>query len=205
MDSNPFLASRAWLLMLLEGAERNGISPVSMEQLHRYIYLANVLSPVCMLVMPESYTLKHMRGPYFPKAQWDIGRLILQGFVESKNFKPFSDDDGFWLAADFRITKSGIIFIKKISKFRYFQEQINYLREFMSACSLISPQKISSLIQQDFHYAAASDGENVSFSEFEGNVSKEAVVLMFPENRLFTPTEGVHRYINYLDEASVNS
>ncbi|ASF49124.1 hypothetical protein [Methylophaga nitratireducenticrescens] len=205
MNSNPFLASRAWLLMLLEGAERNGINTIQMEQLHRYIYLANVLSPVCMLVMPESYTLKHMRGPYFPKAQWDIGRLILQGFVESKNFKPFSDDNGFWLAADFRITKRGILCIKTLAEYSYFREQANYLREFMSACSLIPTQKINTITQLDFHYAAASEGEGVKFSEMEGNLSKKAVVLMFPEDRVYTPTEGVHRYINYLDEVSVSS
>lgn len=205
MDSKTFLTSRAWLLMLLEGAERNGVSPVPMEQLHRYIYLANVLSPVCKLVMPESYTLKHMRGPYFPKAQWDIGRLILQGFLEAKNFRPFSDDDGFWLAAEFRVTKQGILFITELTRYHYFQEQANYLREFMSACSLIPTSKINSVTQLEFHYAAALNGEGVKFSELEGNVSKEAVVLMFPENRAYTPTEGVHRYINYLDEISVNA
>jgi len=205
MDSKSFLTSRAWLLMLLEGAERNGVSPVPMEQLHRYIYLANVLSPVCKLVMPESYTLKHMRGPYFPKAQWDIGRLILQGFLEAKNFRPFSDDDGFWLAADFRVTKQGILFIKDLTSYYYLQEQANYLREFMSACSLIPTKKINSVTQLDFHYAAASNGEGVNFSELEGNISKEAVILMFPEDRVYTPTEGVHRYLNYLDEVSVNA
>lgn len=205
MECNPFLASRSWLLMLLEGAERNGISPVHMEQLHRYIYLANVLSPVCMLIMPESYTIKHMRGPYFPKAQWDIGRLILQDFVESKSFKPFSDEDGFWLSADFRITKKGIIFVSELTEYAYFHEQANYLREFMSACSLIPAQKINTITQMDFHYAAASDGYGVRFSEMEGNLSKEAVVLMFPDERVYTPTEGVHRYINYLDEVAVKS
>jgi|TARA_Y100001951_G_scaffold35138_1_gene27746 hypothetical protein len=205
MDGNTYLASRAWILMLLEGAERNGISPVPMEQLHRYIYLANVLSPVCNLIMPESYTLKHMRGPYFPRAQWDIGRLIIQDYIESKKFRPFSDDDGFWLAADFRITQNGILFVRRLTELDYFKEQANYLREFMSACSLIPKSKINYITQLDFHYAAASDGEGVRFSELEGNISKEAAVLMFPKDRVFTPTEGVHRYINYLDEVSVNS
>ncbi len=205
MDGNPFLTSRAWLLMLLEGAERNGINAIHMEQLHRYIYLANVLSPVCMLVMPESYTLKHMRGPYFPRAQWDIGRLTLQGFVELRNFKPFSDDNGYWLAADFRITKCGVLFIKELVNYSYFREQANYLREFMSACSLVPINKINTVAQMDFHYAAASDGEGVRFSEMGENLSKEAVVMMFPQDRVYTPTEGVHRYINYLDEVSASS
>lgn len=205
MDNDSYLASRAWLLMLLEGAERNGINTIHMEQLHRYIYLANVLSPVCMLVMPESYTIKHMRGPYFPKAQWDIGRLILQHFVESKNFKPFSDDDGFWLAADFRITKRGVLFVKKLTGYSYFYEQANYLREFMSACSLVPTKTINTITQLDFHYAAAVDGGGVKYSEVEGNVSKKAVVLMFPEDRVFTAKEGIHRYISYLSEVAVNS
>jgi len=205
MEGNTFLASRAWILMLLEGAERNGISPVPMEQLHRYIYLANVLSPVCNLIMPESYTLKHMRGPYFPRAQWDIGRLILQDFIESKSFKPFSDDDGYWLAADFRITKRGVLFVKRLTNYSYFQDQANYLREFMSACSLIPSAQINSVTKFDFHYAAASDGEGVRFSELEGNVSKKAVVLMFPNDRVYTPTEGVHRYMNYLNVGSISS
>ncbi|WDE03868.1 hypothetical protein SG34_021200 [Thalassomonas viridans] len=202
MSKNNFLASRAWLLMLLEGAERNGITPVNMEQLHRYIYLANVLSPVCMLTMPESYTLKHMRGPYFPRAQWDIGRLTTQGFVDSTNFKPFSDEDGFWLSADYRIADNGISLIEKLNAYDHLAKQANYLREFMSACSDIAAEKINLVTQNDFHYSSVPEGAGVNFSETDGNLSRKAVILMFPEDRVYSPTEGVHRYIDYLAEVS---
>ncbi|EKE79258.1 hypothetical protein [Idiomarina xiamenensis] len=202
MNNDVFLASRMWLLTLLESAERNAIAPIQMEQLHRYIYLANVLSPVCELVMPDSYTLKHMRGPYFPRAQWDIGRLALQSKVEARNFKPFSDEYGFWLSADFRITKEGINLVETLSKSDYFSEQASYLREFMSACSSIEQKKIEAITQFDFHYAAAANGEGVRFSDMDDNVSKKAAVLMFPTDRLYTPSEGIHRYISYLNEAA---
>lgn len=202
MDGNSFLFSRSWLLMLLESAERSGIVPVNMEQLHRYIYLANVLSPICQMIMPESYTLKHMRGPYFPQAQWDIGRLMVQQFVETKNFKPFSDDDGFWLSADYRIADRGIQLIEKLTSHKPLLQQANYLREFMSACSDIPPLKLITVTQCDFHYAPVSDGSGVNFSETEGNISKRASLLLFPDNRIYSPTEGVHRYIDYLDEVA---
>jgi hypothetical protein len=198
-----FLVSRTWLLMLLEGAERNGITPVHMNQLHRYIYLGNVLSPVCDLTMPESYTLKHMRGPYFPRAQWDSGRLIASGFIEALNFKPFSDENGYWLSADYRITRDGLSMVEQLSSHSAFSNQVTYLREFMSACAGIPNAMLELVAEADFHYRLTHEDEVVDFSQTGGNISKQAVIEMFPDDRTYTPVEGVHRYMDYLEAASV--
>jgi hypothetical protein len=82
------LVSRVWLILLLDACERTGTAPLSVSRLHRLVYLANTLTPVYNLFVPDGYVLKYRRGPFFPAVHWDVGRLVAQGLVFAKNAHP---------------------------------------------------------------------------------------------------------------------
>lgn len=192
------LVSRGWLLLLLEAAERAGHIPVQMKYLHRFVYLANVLSPVCELNMPDAFTLKHMRGPYFPDVQWELGRLVIQKLIDVENVNPYKDKYGFWLDADYRISPNGIQLVHKLMRHNTFKELAVFLREFLRACSDLTSEQIQLISDHDLHYHDIAMDEGVNFDFPDNNIAKKAIVLMFPEDRIVTPREGVHRYITYL-------
>jgi hypothetical protein len=198
MDNSNFLYGRIWILKLLEAAEWNGIVPVTFFQIHRFIYLANVLAPVCGIWMPESYTLKNRRGPYFPSAQKDLGRLTLSEMIDVFEPSPFSDENGFWYSAKYRINKFGISFIERVDRHDFSEYLSSYLREFMKACNDLSQDDLEHVLQHDIHYISKNIGDAVDYSEINGNSAKSAIRQLFPEGRRVTPREGIHRYVSYL-------
>jgi hypothetical protein len=192
------LVGQGWLLFLLEASKREGTPVVSMQTLHRLIYLANVLSPMFDLSMPNSYTLKYKRGPYFPEAQWDIEVLAAKKLIAPKNVRPFEDDFGYWLEADYEITKKGIELVDKLIKHQSFKKNAIFLREFMRAISSFEAEYIVNTCEADIHYYFASDDEAVDVAYPNSNYTKDVVIQMFPNNRPVAAREGIHRYISYL-------
>ncbi|HBE9180653.1 TPA: hypothetical protein KNH08_003561 [Serratia fonticola] len=192
------LSSRGWLVLFFEAAESNGIYPITMDMLHKLIYLANVLSPIFNVIMPNSYTLKNRRGPYFPRAQFDIGILTAQRLVESKNIKSFKDDYGFWLRAEYRITRHGLEIAKETSDSFILENYSMFLKEFFRALTYLSDRELNEISDYDLHYKIALDGFGVDISTPDNNISIDAVENLFPANRFKTPREGIHRYVSYL-------
>jgi hypothetical protein len=97
-----------WLLFLLDASERAGIAPLSVERLHRLVYLANALAPVYDLLVPDGYILKYRRGPFFPAVHWDIGRLVAQGLVSASDSRPIKDDLGYWIVSNYSLSAAGM-------------------------------------------------------------------------------------------------
>lgn len=197
-----YLFSRGWLLLLLEAAERNAVYPIDMTQLHKLVYLGNVLAPIYNVPMPNDYTLKHMRGPYFHKAQWDIGRLVAGGLVDVQNVEAFRDKYGFWLKADYRISLQGIELVKKLILPSSIQKISLFLREVMRACSELDDNEINYITNNDIHYSHSTEGKGIDISMPDGNLSQAAVIRLFPEQRTVTKTESIHRYVSYLQIVS---
>lgn len=50
----PDLTARMWLLLVFDACERAGVAPLSVERLHRLVYLANALAPVYDLAVQRS-------------------------------------------------------------------------------------------------------------------------------------------------------
>lgn len=204
MKDNIELSSRGWLLLFFEAAERNGIYPIAMDMLHKLIYLANVLSPVSDVKMPNHYTLKHRRGPYFPRAQLDIGILVAQQLVESQSVVAIKDEHGFWLKGNYRITKEGLDITEEINDDTILENYSIFLREFFRSLTYLSKIQIHEINNFEIHYKTVSDGLGVDISTPDNNFTKEAISNLFPPERSQTTREGIHRYISYLKNAFDN-
>ncbi|HBS2504750.1 hypothetical protein [Klebsiella variicola] len=198
MNKQTRLASLGWLTLFFEAAERCALYPISMEMLHRFIYLANVLSPLSKVKMPNEYTLKHRRGPYFPQAQYDIGILVAQRVIEATDISVIQDEYGFWLKGNYRITKYGLSITDKINEQSILENYSFFLREFFGALSLLHHEEILNINSYEIHYKAVEDGQGVDISIPDNNYTRYAVSKLFPTSRLQTPREGIHRYISYL-------
>lgn len=198
MENLSPLSSLGWLTLFFEAAERSALYPISMNMLHRFIYLANVLSPLSKVKMPNDYTLKHRRGPYFPQAQFDVGILVAQRIIEATDISTIKDDYGFWLKGNYRITKEGLAITEKINDHSILENYSFFLREFFGALSLLSSEDLLKINNFEIHYCVAEDGQGVDISIPDNNYTKHAVSKLFPSNRLQTPREGINRYISYL-------
>lgn len=79
------LYRRTWLLLLLEGVERAGRSPIELKQLHALAYLANALSPCYGIESLDATVLKEKVGPLYPELIWDADRLVGMGLLSISN------------------------------------------------------------------------------------------------------------------------
>lgn len=61
-------------------------------------------------------------------------------------------------------------------------------------------EKITRIANGDIHYEDVLSDSAVDISLPDKNKASKAVLLMFPEGRYPTATEGIHRYIDYLDK-----
>lgn len=73
---------RARLLVLLDAAERAGITPLASARLHAFAYLADVLSPVWGLIPFDGKIYKSEGGPHYPDFQFELDRMVALGLVQ---------------------------------------------------------------------------------------------------------------------------
>ena len=84
------------VLVLLDGSERAGISPIRLNRLHVYAYVSNVLAPVWQAEVFDGHVLKRRGGPFYPALQHELDRMVGLGLVNISNLGHFRDLDGQW-------------------------------------------------------------------------------------------------------------
>lgn len=101
------LRNRAWLLGLISLANRAGLRPVSKQDAHALVFLANSLSAIYEDQGVESRVIKHTHGPFYPDAQWDLDRMVGQGLLKISDVR-FTDEDGrWWMEANYETSPAG--------------------------------------------------------------------------------------------------
>lgn len=97
---------RFWILALLAGTERAGISPMDIGQFNMLAYLANAVAR-CYDIEPLSpIVLKEKKGILYPKLIWDLDRLVGMGLVRVSNIVLTSQ--GETKSVSYGITTKGI-------------------------------------------------------------------------------------------------
>lgn len=94
--------------MLIEGAGRMGLSPISKRRIHHLVFIANALAELGMVQAIDERIVRFERGPYYPDAQWHLDRLVGQGLAAVQNIRYERHRDGRWLEADYSITTRGV-------------------------------------------------------------------------------------------------
>ena len=106
LDFFDALRRRVRLMMLLDGAERAGLTPISVRRLHLYAYLSNVLAPVWNTRAFDGSVLKISSGPFYPGMQRDLDRMVGMGLVVISNLGHVQDENDHWrLDGDFSLNR----------------------------------------------------------------------------------------------------
>ena len=201
VQSRPTLFARMWLLLLLDAAERAGIAPLSVEQLHRLVYLANALAPVYDLFVPDGYILKYHRGPFFPAVHWDIGRLVAQDLVKAKGARPIKDKLGYWIKANYSLSRKGMRSVDEALTVETVLPKATYLREITLAFSTLDCSDRDFAALSDINYESAVPETTVYVGNNDKNLAPVAAEAVTAEGAPTVRRLRLHRYFQYLERA----
>ena len=197
------LARQVRLLMLLDGSERAGMVPIRLRRLHIYAYLSNVLAPVWNSRVFDGRILKRRAGPFYPRLQHDLDRLIGLGVVTITDLGHVLDEDNQYRldgALSLNHNLSGDA-LKVISCFPQQREIRSFLLEIAYAVSALSDEEFNMVPYEDPTYADASVGyENVvDFADWRDiNFSANAARHFASFSDQATPAELLHLYVRHL-------
>ena len=200
MGKTPDLHTRAWLLLILDGIERVGMTPVSMEAFHSLVFLTNSLAPVYDLPPPDGRILKFERGPYYTVVQRDLDRLVGAGLVSVSKIEHFEDDRGWWLRAKFSLTRRGLAAVDHIVQLAQARKSSLFFSELMAAAN-IEENAARRLAEKDVNYEDSIEGTLIDFSEYKDNYAYLAARRLddFVPTGVWLGSRGqLHLYLRYL-------
>jgi hypothetical protein len=198
-SQRPILVARMWLLLLLDASERAGIAPLSVERLHRLVYLANALAPVYDLVVPDGFILKYRRGPFFHVVHWDIGRLVAQGLVSAAGSRPIKDHLGYWISASYSLSKAGMDAVDQSLAIETIAPRATYLQEVALAFAALESSQRDAATLTDVNYDTAVDETPVYFGDDDENLSPFAAEALVEKGAPAVRRLRLHRYFQYLE------
>ena len=199
------LRRRIWLLLLLDGAERVGLVPLSKLRLHRLAYLANALSPIYDLPVPDGQLVKYKRGFYYPDLQWDVDRVAVQGLIRIYGLRHQRDEFGWWLDADYGLTQMGLAAVSHVVSLGDISRVHSYLCEAASAFSRLSDDYArDDAPLEDATFDNPNQGYDtlIDLSEIRRNLSVQTATSMSelsPGGSPILPRDQLHLYFRYME------
>ena len=197
------LRRRVRLLVLLDGSEQAGISPIRLNRLHTYAYLSNVLAPVWQSEVFDGRILKRRGGPFYPALQHELDRLVGLGLVTISDVDHFQDGDGQWrLDASFSINHQ--LADDSLGVINSFPEEFSvrsFLLEVAYALSALTDDEVAGIAGEDPTYSDLSVGyENViDFAEWRNlNYSANVANHFSTVLERATPGELLHLFVRHL-------
>lgn len=173
------LYRRTWLLLLLEGVERAGRSPIEMKQLHALAYLANALSPCYGIESVDATVLKEKAGPLYPELIWDADRLVGMGLLSISNL--VLSENAALRSACYSITTRGLQLVIDAARGSDLLGKIARALHSVALAYARNPSSVfeANLLQRDGNYADPHFGlgDVVDFGDWDQqNASANAVL-----------------------------
>jgi hypothetical protein len=204
-DGESWVRRRCWVLLLLEAAQRAGLTPVPGWQVHRMAFLADCLAPLYGIPPLSGKILKYQRGPFYPDLQWEMDRLAVQRLGRIGNIHHRTFKDGAWLFADYSLTRGGMeaaaeagILSPRMHEVRLFILEVAGAYEELHAPA----RKRAALEDATYSNPDILDQEVIDFSSLRSNFSVRATEAFqnyvpgaIPLNR----RDRLYLYFRYLD------
>jgi hypothetical protein len=197
---------RMWLLFLLDGAERAGLTPMPGHRFHRMIFLANALSPVYEIPLFDGEILKIRRGPFYPDLQWDLDRLVFMGMAELSSIEYAREETGeWWLFADYALSPSGLKCVQKIlEESPRARTRHDFCLEIAGAYAGLSAhaREEAALKDANFRHPDTSYGNLIEFAARARNFSAHAAEgfqKFAPIGMELDDRDKLHLYFRYLN------
>ena len=201
------LHRRVWLVLLLDAADRAGITPISKLRFHRLFYVANCLAPIYEIPQPDNKIIKYKRGPYYPDVQWDLDRIGIQGLVSISGIKYIKDRDGWWLNARYGLTDRGVAVVDHTTALPDVEKMYLFFNQLALAYSSLDDHVLDDVLLNDATYSDPSRAQGVliDFSSWDRNFSaRTAAAFQEFMGEPIAPTkrEKIHLYMRYLQRVA---
>jgi hypothetical protein len=200
--------SRVRLVQLLYAAEHAALTPISLDKLHGFAFLADVLSPVWGLRPFEDRIGRTGRPPYYPDLQTQLDLLVGMGLVEPSDLSYRRDgaDDDAWFSASYAL-RFGSAHLSELDRALQADQQSASEQQFLNclaeALASLPDEEIAQAASQDLVYQRSGlDNEDYVDLDRRTGPSRSARAVAsfdqaFPGNKL-TPARRLYMYANYL-------
>jgi hypothetical protein len=141
------------LLVVIDAAERVGLTPLPVGPLHTLAYLTDALAPVWNLPVMDGQILKQVQ-PFFPLLQADVDRLVGRGLLVPSHVRYVERASGLALDARYAANQD---FVQPIlaaaSELSLLSREVAHVRETVYAVSGLGLVGIESLTSVDATYS----------------------------------------------------
>lgn len=197
---------RIRIAMLLDAADRTGVAPIHVRQLHAMAYLANVLAPVWHLDPLEGRILKRSGGPFYPEFQRTLDRMVGTGVAVILQVSHVFDEGAGWrLEGRYRLNPHfSDRIVESINQFAEMRQTAIFVRELVYAASSLTAEQVTDAIREDATYLdpSVSFGNVIDFDEWQHrNVSSNAAnhfAQFTSAGMATTPGEKLHLYVRHM-------
>lgn len=165
--------AHTWVILLLRAAAVTGLAPTSTNLFHRLVFLSNSLAQLYGTAPPSEFVLKHRRGPFYPKAEFSVERLVVQGLVQLGEIRWVKEEDSVRMESDFSLTRSGQALVDKcVADSEWCSSVLRFLTDLCTAVASV----------KDGHEISVADADLT----YDQTWAKEYTVIAFrnPEERL---------------------
>jgi hypothetical protein len=200
-----WVQKRVRVLLLLEAAQRAGLTPIPGWQAHRLAFLADCLSPVYDLPVATGKILKYKRGPFYPDLQWDLDRLVVQRLGKISNIHHRQFRNGWWFFADYTLLPRGIEAAARAIDISPWASKIHaYLMEVAGAYEQLelSARKRAALEDANYSDPEVLNEHVIDFTDIQRNFSAraaEAFQAHVPGGIPLNRRDKLYLYFRYLN------
>ncbi len=201
--SDPFV--RAWVLLLLDGISRTGLSPLSKLRFHRLAYLSNCMARLFEIRPADERIVKFRRGPFYPTLQWHLDRLVGTSLAQISAVRHFNDVSGPWMDATYSISRRGVAVVKALSEIQAMCALGSFLLEVSKAYASQNEEALDEILLADVTYDDPRHGLGtvIDFQQFRDNLSVQAAesfARFASVPQALTVEDELHLYTAYLDK-----
>ena len=202
------LKYRIRLIQLLTAAEQADLVPISLDKLHAFAFLADVLSPVWNLRPFEDRIGRTGKSPYYPDLQKELDLLVAMGLVEPSELNYVVDEveKEVRFNALYALRFSSAHLTKLAGALRKDETAVReqaFLNALAEALASLPDEEIAQAASKDLVYERSGlDNEDyIDLDQMSGTSRTVRAVASFdqafPGSKL-TPARRLYMYANYL-------
>ena len=196
--------TQVWLVFLLGAAQKAGLLPISKMLFHRVVYLSNCLAPLFETIPTTATIVKYKRGPFYPRIQWYLDRLAVQGVIKVRDLEYVTDAHGVWMEATYFTNGTTRHVIDTCTQIHYGRQIEEYLTEMIFAVASISKRTWEGAALHDSTYGepGKAEGAFIDFAEATNNLSVQtarAFQTVLPKGFIASPKQEMFLYLRFLE------
>lgn len=195
---------RVWLLILVGASGTAGLTPLSDKLFHRMVFLSNSLAKLYETQPPAELVLKQDRGPYYPQAEIELERLVIQELVTMTGMR-WTEGADRQMEASFSLSPSGLACVRRLVMASGWCARVqSFLNDLAAAVAHVDEGDEVSTADRDLTYSqpGIQDRAVISFRSREERLSQRAteeIASLSPAGCEPSRQHQLRLYLKYLE------